>query len=508
MKEYYEPRENYALFGGMCLLYGVFFTFCLYRNVAGITFPLYVLATIVFAVYVLRRLATQKKAVGGRIKLKKGTIPYFAGMMVLGVANACTTNGFFLLFDWIGMALLFVVAMVHQFYDDNAWNFQEYFKRLVVLFFSSLGSIFAPVVHGSHYLKGKENSNDKKVIYVILGLGIAFAALCIIFPLLLSSDLIFQNVFARMFQRIDVVSIIMMLLMVIAGTVVSYAFLCGLCKRNLQNRGAVKEYQINAIVGVTFTAVIASIYILYSGIQVLYLFMGMENGLPQGVTYSQYAHSGFWQLLFVSILNFFMVLGCKKLFAENKILNGILTAISLCTFVMISSAMYRMVLYVQEYYLTFLRLLVLWFLVVLIFIMAGTVLSIYRKGFPLFRYSMIIVAGFYMVLSLARPDYQIAKYNVAHDSAITVADLEYLIYNLSDDAAPVVAGIDSRKVVQGDTDIAEYTIYGEQYALHDAKTLMDDYFYAINQKYEDSYFRKANFSKWRAREAAEKYLGS
>ena len=90
---------------------------------------------------------------------------------------------------------------------------------------------------------------------------------------------------------------------------------------------------------------------------------------PAGrMTYSQYAHQGFWQLLFVSIINFLAVLVCMQVFGENKILEILLCVISVCTCVMILSAAYRMLLYVEEYDLTFLRVLVLWFLAVLMLI--------------------------------------------------------------------------------------------------------------------------------------------
>lgn len=376
MKEYHEPRDNYALFGGMSLLYGVIFTFCLYKNISGITFPMYVLATIILAIYMIKKLTTAVESGKSRLKLKAGTLPYFAGMLILGIANACTTSEFFLLFNWLGMILLFVVSMIHQFYDDSRWNFIEYFKRLVILFLLSCKNVISPIIHGANYLREKENGRDKRILYVIIGLAIAFFSLCFIFPLLITSDLIFQNVVRKVFYYLSIQSIILMLLMTVMGTTLIYAFTCGLCKRNLEYVKETKLYRTDAIVGISFTSVIAGIYLLYSGIQIVYLFIGMENGLPEGVTYSQYAHSGFWQLLFVSMINFVIVLLCKNLFTESKVLNVILTIISLCTFVMIASAMYRMILYVKEYHLTFLRLLVLWFLVVLVFIMAGTILGI------------------------------------------------------------------------------------------------------------------------------------
>ena len=67
---------------------------------------------------------------------------------------------------------------------------------------------------------------------------------------------------------------------------------------------------------------------LYAGIQILFLFLRLDQGLPDGVTYSQYAREGFWQLLLVSLINFGTVLVCVRIFADNRILKGLLSVIS------------------------------------------------------------------------------------------------------------------------------------------------------------------------------------
>ena len=159
---------------------------------------------------------------------------------------------------------------------------------------------------------------------------------------------------------------------------------------------------------------IAAIYVFYSVIQILFLFMRLESGLPDGVTYSQYAHAGFWQLLLVSLINIVTVLICISVFQENKILKILLMVISICTCIMTLSAAYRMILYVNAYYLTFLRVLVLWFLGVLMLIMFGVMWSIIRRNFQLFRYIMVIVTVCYIGLSFSKVDRRVAEYNVEH----------------------------------------------------------------------------------------------
>ena len=144
---------------------------------------------------------------------------------------------------------------------------------------------------------------------------------------------------------------------------------------NLGGKAEKKLGKTDPVAGITFAGIMAAVYVIYSGIQILFLFFRLDTGLPEGVTYSQYAHQGFWQLLAVSLINFAAVLICQSVFGENRILKVLLTVISACTCIMIVSAVYRMLLYVSEYYLTFLRLLVLWFLSVLMLFFFGVIYS-------------------------------------------------------------------------------------------------------------------------------------
>lgn len=168
------------------------------------------------------------------------------------------------------------------------------------------------------------------------------------------------------------------------------------------------------LIGITFTGIISVIYVMYCMVQIIYLFGRFKIGLPYGVTYAEYARGGFWELLFVSIINFIMVLLCMYLFFDNAALKLILTVISGCTFIMLLSAAYRMILYVGVYHLTFLRILVLWFLGVLAFIMSGVIVSMYKREFPLFKYIMVIVSVMYILFAFSRPDVIAIRYNLEH----------------------------------------------------------------------------------------------
>ena len=71
-------------------IYALFYTVCLYKNKMGITFPVFALGTAGLFLYYLR--------LTGRA-LKKGSAPYLAGILLLGLNVCLTSNETVILFD-------------------------------------------------------------------------------------------------------------------------------------------------------------------------------------------------------------------------------------------------------------------------------------------------------------------------------------------------------------------------------------------------------------------------
>lgn len=476
-------RENYKYFGGLSLAYGLIFTFCLYKNMSGITFPICVVATIVFAVQFMKKIHYQ---------LRKYSYPYIIGMVLLGISTVLTTSFFLHVFNLIGIVLLFFVFMIHQFYNDSVWNFPAYLKRICILFGTMLQCIPYPYQHGAGYLnKSKDQKNNSTLVAVAIGFLVAIGILSVILPLLLKSDAIFSRLFGEILRYINFGTILGICLTFIVGFTLCYAFFSALCKYNFPEGRERKMRYYHPVIGITFTSIVSVIYLVYCTIQIMYLFIGMQSGLPENMTYAQYARGGFWELLFVSIINFVMVLLCMHIFPENRILKIILTVISGCTFIMIFSAGYRMFLYIGAYHLTFLRILVLWFLIVLTMIMSGVIVNIYKRQFPLFHYIVAVVSVLYIGFSFSRPDTIITRYNIAHSENMEEQDIYYLLYHTSWDAAPEIAKINLEDY-EWDTEWIEEDIRS--------------YFRHIEEESEGIYFRKANYSRIMAKKAAEEYL--
>lgn len=439
-------RKQFPLFGIGCLLYSAFYAFCLYRNTSGITYPFFVAGTLCCFFFSMKKLG---------VPFKKSSVFYIAGITFLGISNCMTASPQILKMNKFGIFLLTFILMLHTMYDDKTWNFNNYFFavfRTIGSFFCCLVSPFGDMV--SYFDAKKQEKNAKKSYFLpaFAGFIIALPLLFFITLLLVSADAVFADMLSRLMEALNVWTSIEIISLMAVVFFSSYAVLSALCRKEVKERTE-KKTKFDPVIAIVITSLLCLLYMAFSIVQILYLFIGNMK-LPENYTYASYARQGFFQLLIVSIINFLIVLIFLHLFQESKILRAILTMICGCTFIMIFSSALRMMLYIQSYALTFLRLFVLWALAVIFLLMAGVTAYIFYKQFPLFLYGLSVVTVCYIALSFSHPDYLVAKYNLTtvpsdyqyeppacYDSPegyrVMHYDIDYLS-SLSADAAPAI----------------------------------------------------------------------
>jgi hypothetical protein len=422
-----EMQEQFMVFGIGCILYGIVFTISLYKGFHGITMPILTILTQGLLLWYFRHL---------HIQIKKSIYFYFAAWIILSISNFLTGSSVMIFFNTCGMTLLFLSFLFIHFCDTSKWGFGKYLLEIFLTPFLFLGYLGYPFKACERYFSKEEKEEGKVSMakYIWLGIAIAVPLLIIIMALLISADAVFRNLFVKIFADIRFPEHPFYLVFLLAtGIIGSYSLLAYFADGKIKDSVGEKT-KWEPIVGITFLSIITVVYLIFSVIQISYLFLGSFT-LPEGYTYAAYAREGFFQLLFVCLLNLVIILICIARFKENIGLRIILTIFSGCTFIMIASSAMRMILYVQTYQLTFLRLLVLWALVVIFVLLVGCVITIYKNEFPLFRYVTVTVTCFYIVFSLVKPDYLIAKYNLTYAKASM--DMDYLI-SLSTDAIPAM----------------------------------------------------------------------
>ncbi|SEL12028.1 protein of unknown function [Butyrivibrio sp. ob235] len=443
---------SFKKYGALAVIFSILHTFCLYGNTSGITYPFFMAGTLIL-------IAFARKSDGlSLFKDRDGksalNLFYIISLMLLSISKCTTANESLLFVDGFAIFLLMFSFMTHLYADTKQWDIISNLIGILLVVVSPLTNLPDPVLDCVECFRvggAKVSSKNKQnLIAVLAGICVAVPLLSIVLALLASADAIFSDVLGKVFGLFklpdnfwDVIGILWML----AWTLwLFYTVAKVLIKKGVTVEN--KNCGYNAIVAITFSSLLAIVYLLFSVIQIVFLFMGNMT-LPAKYTFAEYAHEGFYQLLAVSVLNLAIVTVCKKLFSENNVLKAILTLIGVCTYIMIASSAFRMFMYIEAYHLTFLRVFVLWFLAVLAICLLFLIIGLYNDNFPVFKCCMIAMTAMYIVFVFANPDYHVAKYDLAYmknsggtdsvgryESSMT----RYLTEEISEDAVPAYVG--------------------------------------------------------------------
>lgn len=207
-----------------------------------------------------------------------------------------------------------------------------------------------------------------------------------------------------------------------------------------EETGEAKFFNGDLIIINILLVTILAVYTLFVIIQFTYLFAG--STLPDGLTYTEYARKGFFELLLLTGVNIVIILSVIKLTKAysgkwlqcTKILCHYLCAI---TIVLLVSSFYRMLLYTNDDGLTRLRFFVMGFLGFEAIGLIITFIYIAKPNFNIVFVYMMIALSYYTVLNVVPSDRIIAKNQIDQYVREQREELEY-IFTLSADAAPAM----------------------------------------------------------------------
>ena len=101
-------KENYGFFGISAFIYAVFYTFCMFRNGSGVTFPIFVAGSLFLLTLSLSKLG---------MALKRGSIYYMVSMFLLGISTFLTDDWRIIFYNKLGVFLLMISLLLKQFFD-------------------------------------------------------------------------------------------------------------------------------------------------------------------------------------------------------------------------------------------------------------------------------------------------------------------------------------------------------------------------------------------------------
>lgn len=375
----------------------------------GISIAIFLTATIILTIYNLK----EKEM----IKNKKGIL-WAIPIELLGLTYFIFNNMFFKILNIPVILILFVImcmSITETQIKENKFVRQilsKIFKPFVVLF-----DFISDFDMDEFFENKKENQNNKtdNIKKVGKSLLIAVPVILVIIFLLSSADSVFGSIFSDFTKAISkmletkTINDFLGRLLVIAVTFIYIAgFIIAFAKSKKQEE--TEESTGIKLSDLTIKILLVSlniIYLLFSVIQIKYLFINATT--TPNFDYATYARTGFFQLMFVSFINFALLHISKKNIETNKFLKIMLI---IFTMIIVISAAFRMHLYEQKYGYTYLRLFVYFTLVTEMLVLIPILSKLFGLKIDTFKATIEIVVTMYIILNFININKIIAKNNI------------------------------------------------------------------------------------------------
>jgi hypothetical protein len=174
---------------------------------------------------------------------------------------------------------------------------------------------------------------------------------------------------------------------------------------------------VNNITLGTILVMVAIVVASYVVIQFNHWFGNVPLDRYQMDEFANSARAGFFELVVAScfLLTLIATVTMISTKRDNKLVPLIKSPLLLlcaCNLIVLFSAIEKMVIYVGRSGITSRRILVLWFILIILACMAGVIIKITRFSFKTFNFSCVAVVTLVCVLSFCNIDYFVAKNHI------------------------------------------------------------------------------------------------
>ena len=248
------------------------------------------------------------------------------------------------------------------------------------------------------FLKIKTNrEKTNKILNAVFGIIVGIVFSIVILLLLMSADDYFNKFVSKAFISINLdFSKIMQF-------VIFFIIIFSIGVNLIRNRYIVmkenKTRKIDHTIIISMLSVINLVFVLFLISEVSKL-CGNFLQIPNGYIYSSYAREGFFQLLFVTIINFSIILYLiykTNVIKENKIIRNLVLILVSFSVLLIFNSYYRMFLYIDKFGFTNLRLQVILFLLMELILFGIIIKKIINKINNDGLIFLVIMTSFYVI---------------------------------------------------------------------------------------------------------------
>ncbi len=391
----------------------------------GVSVILFIMPFLIFVIHILIS--------NNKIKNKYGLL-FIIPIILLSLTYLFFNNWFFNLVNIPVIITLFIFMYIYTM--KPTYNLGNIINDFFTIIFEPLNGI--DKVCEIIFNNVKESCKlSKKTIKIIKSLLITLPIIVIILLLLSSADMIFEQFFSSFFNLFNgveldgIINRIIYRLIIIAVMFLylslSTYFIINNYSRIKYETSDIKTSKDNYTIKMLLT-ILNIIYIIFDIIQIKSLIL---HQVSMNISYAEYARQGFFQLMFVSVINITIILISKLYEDKEKINNNRYTNVMsfimiVLTFIIIVSSFLRMNMYESEYGYTLLRLLVYFALISESIALIPTCIYIFNSKFKVAKYYIIIAIIGYTILNYSNVDYIIAYRNINRYYENDKIDIDYL----------------------------------------------------------------------------------
>ncbi len=173
-----------------------------------------------------------------------------------------------------------------------------------------------------------------------------------------------------------------------------------------------------------------------------YYVSGFTGILPDNFSYAEYARQGFFELCAVSVINLILIAAIAFFIKRSKkgtsvILKIVATVFCLCTLILISTAVAKLIMYIDHYGLTQKRIYAMWLMGLIALIFPVIALGQYFRKIKVVAVCLTVAIVMFTGLSLCNVNALCARYNTDRYLAGSLESIDVAaMEDLGDSAIP------------------------------------------------------------------------
>lgn len=411
------------LFLVLCLIVGIVAEEAFFRDQIGISYFVFIVVFYMLFFWRFRKFSFAHERVG-----------YFILIAIWMLAAGYYLNDtslFYALNTLVIPALVIFHLVLMTSHNQINWSRLSFIYDIIKKLVDGLRFNF---LFAGRMVKLFQGKNDPKKIEVgkkvFIGVAISVPLLFIVLNLLISADTEFARILNHLpnlltFRTENVIRICIALIYAFGF----FGFMQALLQRTIPKKEeAFKAISADGIVTLTVLILLNIVYVLFVAVQFKYFFSGT---LEDGYTYAEYARRGFFELLFVTLINLSVTTGVISFTKtiQGALKKGIriaLTILVLASGVLLVSAFMRLTMYEDAYGFTFTRVLAHSFMIFLMVILAYTFIKIWLDKLSLFHFYFIASLIYYVGINTVNLDRIVVEQNLVRYVNTGKIDIHYL----------------------------------------------------------------------------------